>query len=174
MYHTAVTYMWGLNTLTHMSTNSNNQLKSGLNSEVVQRAKAAGINVSLLLAVKYEPIRGNSRSDLVTTYEKLFNAMKDIMCDYETVVEVGLVEGVEKNWPLMWSQSGQYMNGYEGPETTSIHEDVYFLYDPIKILYNLLSAITERTGSYKKSINEVQVALLSVKDMFNDVEKDGG
>lgn len=164
--------------MTHMSTNSNNQLKSGYDCEVVQRAKAAGINVSaicdqLLLAVKYQPIRGNSRSGLVTTYENLFNAMKDILRDYETVVEVGLVTGVKKDWPLMWSQSGQYTEGYEGPETTSIDEDVYFFYDPIQILYNLLSAITERTGSYKESINEVQVALLSVKDMFNEVEKDG-
>lgn len=60
---------------------------------------------------------------MATTYENLFNAMKDIMRDYETVVEVGLVEGVE-SWPLMWSQSGQYMKGDNGPETTSIHEDV--------------------------------------------------
>lgn len=153
-------------------------ISSVLNSEVVQKAIAAGINVSeicdkLLLAVKYEPVRGNSRSNLVITYEKLFNAMKDILHDYETEVEVGLVEGVNENWPLMWCQSCQYMKGYEGEETTSIREDVYFLYDPIQILNNLVSAIAESAEYYKKHISEVQTALISVRDAFNDVEKTG-
>jgi hypothetical protein len=69
------------------------KLTLGLSRDVIERAKAAGINISsiteqLLNAITYEPTSAVTYDDLVKAYEALFEAMTHILQQYRTLVEV--------------------------------------------------------------------------------------
>jgi hypothetical protein len=59
-----------------------------INKNVIQRAKAAGINVSavteyFLKAITHQPNYGNTRDDLVRVYEVLFSKAWSLLAKYD-------------------------------------------------------------------------------------------
>src|SRR5918911_1170349 len=71
------------------------KLTLGLNKSVIERAKAAGINISaitehLLRAITYDP-NGNTKDDVIRAYEALFNAIRPLLIQYDTRIDVGKI-----------------------------------------------------------------------------------
>ena len=67
----------------------------GIDSQVLERAKVAGINISarteeLLRALTYEP-KGNIKEDVARAYGSLFESMQPIIGKYHTTIEVGKI-----------------------------------------------------------------------------------
>ena len=69
-----------------------------IDKNVIQRAKAAGINVPavteyLLKAITYQPNNGNTRADVVRVYEVLFSKAWSLLAKYDRMggydVDVG-------------------------------------------------------------------------------------
>jgi hypothetical protein len=61
-----------------------------INKNIIQRAKAAGINVSevteyLLKAITYQPNNGNTRDDVVRVYEALFSKAWLLLAKYDQI-----------------------------------------------------------------------------------------
>src|ERR671931_580980 len=69
------------------------KLTLGVDKEVIERAKATGINISaiteeLLKSVTYEP-KDKGERDVMIAYENLFKFMEPLVRKYDLEVEVG-------------------------------------------------------------------------------------
>jgi hypothetical protein len=168
------------------------KLTLGIDKEVIERAKAADINISaiteeLLKSVTYEP-KDKSEEDVVKAYEDLFNSMQPLLDKYDLNIEVGGNESYGADADIdekafLNSSSyildsvmlicPYYMQG--GDELT--HETVYVksrvrsLYEPKTILQNLILAIVERAEKNKQKVRELKLAKRFVEVLLSDIEK---
>jgi hypothetical protein len=165
------------------------KLTLGIDKEVIERAKAAGINISamteeLLKSVTYEP-KGKSTDDVVKAYEELFDSMDLLVRKYELWVEVGFASIGDPNYdddletfkiylrldpqgyPFLWRTHPD--DDGDGP--TSVAEDLPFLYKPKTILENLISALLGRVEENKQKIRELELAKRFVKVLLSDIER---
>jgi hypothetical protein len=161
---------------------ANQELTSEVFRNLIKRAKEAGVNISaitnqLLRALTDQRIEGNTFNDVVNTYQKLFDAMKPIILPYcfsatswtrdDVTVTVG--NAPERDQPLELSPIGLIWVG-ETNEDVSIRDAYYHLYEPMEILYNLISELSYAADANKRKIKGIDDALRLVKAMSDDIE----
>lgn len=155
------------------------KLTLGLNKDIIERAKAAAINISvmteeLLTALTYEPKIGNDLHDVVAAYQALFDAIGRKIIRYDTPpLEVGIlyneVPGKEGS-PILfhpysgfWHMVGNTYNDNKLEELVNRR-----LYPPSKILSNLVTDLIKAAGANKEKIKELELALRFVKVLATD------
>jgi len=147
------------------------------NMEIVDKAKAAGINVAtiseqLLRSTTYEP-KSNTTKDVAKAYETFFDATLPLLVKYNNVnVDVG--RNVEGNALITIYPGGPdedkvvfiaYTPLDEVGQITSgsVEELLSYLYEPKVILHNLILAVSEAAQKNTQTIKELDFALRFVK-----------
>jgi hypothetical protein len=156
---------------------SKQKLTLGIDRNVIEKAKAAGINISaiteqVLTTLTYQPNDGNTRKDVVRAYESLFEKTKSHMAEYDRwdlQITVGQVESRivflhSLYGLLLWDDHDKTM--IEDP--ASVDSVLGLLYKPTRILENLFIALTEYAEENKEKISELKFALRLVKALSND------
>ena len=162
-----------------------------INKNVIQRAKAAGINVSavaeyLLNAITHQPNNGNTRDDLVRVYEVLFSNAWSLLSKYDQMggydIDVGEY-GYDAEKRLKKVICFDTLMGlsicYEdhgNPIQADIPVDrvLDVLYEPMKIIENIIISLTYAAETNKWKLNELKSALQLVKDLSNEDEEEEG
>ena len=160
-----------------------------INENVIQRAKAAGINVSavaeyLLNAITHQPNYGNTRDDLVRVYEVLFSNAWSLLAKYDQMggydIDVGEY-GYDAEKQLKKVICFDTLMGlsicYEdhgNPIEADIPVDRVLngLYEPTKIIENIIISLTYAAETNKEKLNELKSALQLVKDLSNEEEEE--
>ena len=158
-----------------------------INKNVIQRAKAAGINVSavteyLLNAITHKSNNGNTRDDLVRVYEVLFSNAWSLLAKYDQMggyyIDVGEY-GYDTQKRLKKVICFDTLMGlsicYEdhgNPIQADIPVDRVLngLYEPTKIIENIIISLTYAAETNKQKLNELKSALQLVKDLSNEDE----
>ena len=159
-----------------------------INKNVIQRAKAAGINVSavteyLLNAITHKSNNGNTRDDLVRVYEVLFSNAWSLLAKYDQMggyyIDVGEY-GYDTQKRLKKVICFDTLMGlsicYEdhgNPIQADIPVDRVLngLYEPTKIIENIIISLTYAAETNKQKLNELKSALQLVKDLSNEDEE---
>jgi hypothetical protein len=168
------------------------KLTLSLNKEVVERAKAAGINISeitekLLTAVTLTP-SGNSFEDVAEAYGGFLQSIKGILGKYHTEV---LVEKVEypaevkadnpdwKDFDIILDKHGLWKKSYDDEKEEVNYEliddigiAINFLGDPVKLLENVINSLIEAALRNKEQIAKLQFALKLVKALSEEEKGD--
>jgi hypothetical protein len=155
------------------------KLTLGLNKDIIERAKAARINISvmteeLLTAITYEPNVGNDLSDVIAAYQTLFDAIGHKIIRYDTPpLEVGILYNDypdREGCPILfhpysgfWHMVGNTYNDNKLEELVHRH-----LYPPSKILSNLVTDLIKAAEGNKKKIFELELALRFIKVLETD------
>jgi hypothetical protein len=169
------------------------KLTLALNGEVIEKAKAAGINISsvteqILKTMTFEP-KGNTKKDLIKSYTMLFESIKPVLDRYDAEMVVGKQPGGSED---RFDEDGNKLPGstiYVGFEIrlnsnylfviveaedeivrTSIAAEIHHLYSPIKILENLILALIEAAQKNKEKFRELEFALRFIKALSNEEE----
>ena len=161
------------------------KLTLGIEKDVVERAKTAGINISalteqLLKSMTYEP-RGNTREDVVNAYWHLFEAAAPILKRYSAVVEVGYIEPDPEiiKYPgpikLAYAENTQEIGLFLANDKVidnQINVDEYLgcLHPTNKIISNLISTLIETAQENKDKIKELHFAERFITALCNDIE----
>lgn len=161
------------------------KLTLGVSSEVIEKAKAAGINISeiteqLLTAMTFDA-EGNTQQDVISAYQTFFDAIKNLLTKYGNSIEVGEFTLMDMDAPP--GQEDQYwvfLLGKDGmrksrtdiefpvSEVADINEALYHLYDPKRILENLIKALTIAAEGNKQKLAELDFARRLVKTLADD------
>jgi post-segregation antitoxin (ccd killing protein) len=157
------------------------KLTLGIDRKVIEKAKAAGINISaiteqLLKAITYQPNEGNTRNDVVRAYESLLEKAGSLMAEYDGLdpeITVGKVGSrmvfLHSRYGLMfWDDHTKNM--IENP--SSVDSVLELLYDPMKILEKLIVCLTELAEENKEKLAELKFALRLVKALSDDEGED--
>jgi post-segregation antitoxin (ccd killing protein) len=160
-----------------------------INKNVIQRAKAAGINVSavteyLLNAITHKSNNGNTRDDLVRVYEVLFSNAWSLLAKYDQMggydIDVGEY-GYDAEKRLKKVICFDTLMGlsicYEdhgNPIEADIPVDrvLDVLYEPMKIIENVIISLTYAAETNKERLAELKSALQLVKDLSNEDEEE--
>jgi hypothetical protein len=160
-----------------------------INENVIQRAKAAGINVSavaeyLLNAITHQPNYGNTRDDLVRVYEVLFSNAWSLLAKYDQMggydIDVGEY-GYDAEKQLKKVICFDTLMGlsicYEdhgNPIEADIPVDRVLngLYEPTKIIENIIISLTYAAETNKEKLADLKSALQLVKDLSNEEEEE--
>ena len=160
-----------------------------INKNVIQRAKAAGINVSavteyLLNAITHKSNNGNTRDDLVRVYEVLFSNAWSLLAKYDQMggyyIDVGEY-GYDTQKRLKKVICFDTLMGlsicYEdhgNPIEADIPVDsvLEVLYEPMKIIENIIISLTYAAETNKEKLDDLKSALQLVKT-FSDEEEEG-
>jgi hypothetical protein len=158
------------------------KLTLGIDKDVIERAKAAGVNISavtehLLKAITYQPNGGNTRDDVVKAYDALFKAATDILNQYDTAFEVGRRKRYEEVDGKKVLTEGLLVY-YPGPgildsewQSYEVGSVLHCLYDPYTLLHKLISALLESAEQNKEKIRELEFALRFVKVLSDENKK---
>jgi hypothetical protein len=149
----------------------NKTLSSEVTRDIVKRAKEAGVNVSGIIsqlqrALAAQGNEGNTANDFESTYKKLFKAMRRIMHPYRVMVEIGNDNScpLGDRVPINLTLAGIHTSG-QGP-FYGVPDDIY---EPQKIVHNLISALTQVAEANKQKIDGLGLALRSVKSLADDI-----
>jgi hypothetical protein len=158
------------------------KLTLSLNKDVIQRAKAAGINISeitekLLTAVTLTP-RGNSYDDVAEAYRGFLQSIRGILEKYNA--EVILKKEPDPPKHIVWLDemglwSAYYNEKEDAPEYQLIEnpkEAISLLGDPVKLLENIINSLIEAAVRNKEQIIRLEFALKLVK-AFSEEKGDG-
>jgi hypothetical protein len=164
----------------------NQELPSEVTRELIKRSKEAGINISGIIsqlqrALADQRIEGNTFNDLVNIHQKLFDAMKLIILPYcfsgvstwwkDVKVEVGNAWSFDRgDRPIVLTQQGLFWRVREGMGAVRMSDVYYYLYEPMKIVYNLISGLIQTAEANKQEIKGIDDTLRLVKTMSDDVE----
>jgi hypothetical protein len=86
------------------------------------------------------------------------------------IVEVGNVVFPESDGiPINLTQEGPLVSGYED-NRLAFPAALCYLYEPMKIVYNLISELTQAAEANKQKIKGFDVALRLVETMSDDVD----
>jgi hypothetical protein len=161
-----------------------------INKGVIEKAKAAGINVPavteyLMKAITYQPNNGNTRADVVRVYESLFSRAWRLLAKYDQMggyhVDVGEIGyDVEKSlkkvicFDTMMGLSICYED-HSHPIEADIRVDrvLDVLYEPTKIIENIIISLTYAAETNKWKLDELESVLQFVKTL-SDEEEEGG
>jgi hypothetical protein len=164
------------------------KLTLDIDKSVIQRAKAAGVDVPavteyLMKAITYQPNNGNTRDDLVRVYESLFSkawrllAKYDRMGGYHTDVgECGydVEKGLKKVicFDTLMGLSICYED-HGHPIEADIPVDRLFdvLYNPTKIIENIIISLTYAAETNKRKLDELESVLQYVKTVSDEEEE---
>jgi hypothetical protein len=160
-----------------MQISAKDQLTSELTKDVVRRAMEAGVNVSNIISQLQDALvdqghESNTPEDLMDKYRKVFRAMRYIIQPYEVHVEIGFIGNRFDSWeddliPLKLTRFGIVMFGQKNCYLSDVA--VNLLYEPKKILYNLISEITKAAEENKHKAKTFEAALRSVKAMSDEM-----
>ncbi len=151
-----------------------------LSKEVIDKAKAAGINISalteqVLKAYTYEPV-GYSNDDFADAYDKLFMSMKPVLHKYDTRVTVGQHTGVKfalSPCDIYWYNGRlliETIGSWQEDSTTQISEVLPYLYDPPKILENLIKSLIRAAERNKDKVQKFKFASRFLRILSEDEE----
>jgi len=158
-----------------------------INKNVIQRAKAASINVSavteyLLNAITHQSNNGNTRDDLVRVYEVLFCNAWSLLAKYDQIggydIDVGEY-GYDTEKRLRKVICFDTLMGlsicYEdhgNPIEADIPVDrvLDVLYEPMKIIENIIISLTYAAETNKERLAELKSALQFVKTLSDEKE----
>jgi hypothetical protein len=158
-----------------------------IDKSVIQRAKAAGVDVPavteyLMKAITYQPNNGNTRDDVVRVYESLFSkawrllAKYDRMGGYHTDVgEYGYDIAKRLKKVICFDTLMGLSICYEdhgNPIEADIPVDRLFdvLYNPTKIIENIIRSLTYAAETNKWKLNELESVLQYVKTVSDEEE----
>jgi post-segregation antitoxin (ccd killing protein) len=159
-----------------------------INKNVIQRAKAAGINVSavteyLLNAITHKSNNGNTRDDLVRVYEVLFSNAWSLLAKYDQIggydIDVGEY-GYDAEKRLKKVICFDTLMGlsicYEdhgNPIEADIPVDrvLDVLYEPTKIIENIIISLTYAAETNKRKLNELESVLQYAKTVSDEEEE---
>jgi post-segregation antitoxin (ccd killing protein) len=159
-----------------------------INKNVIQRAKAAGINVSavteyLLNAITHQSNNGNTRDDLVRVYEVLFSNAWSLLAKYDQIggydIDVGEC-GYDTEKRLKKVICFDTLMGlsicYEdhgNPIEADIPVDRVLngLYEPMKIIENIIISLTYAAETNKRKLDDLKSALQLVKTLSDEEEE---
>ena len=162
------------------------KLTLGLNKSVIERAKAAGINISaitehLLRAIIYDP-NGNTNDDVIKAYEALFNAIRPLLIQYDTRIDVGKIRHyndpeckeisyqdsilLEKVGLILYDEHS--VPGLAYANSTSVAEILPYVYKPVTILENLIIALIDAAQKNRDKIKELEFALRFIRVLSDD------
>jgi post-segregation antitoxin (ccd killing protein) len=160
-----------------------------INKNVIQRAKAAGINISavteyLLNAITHQSNNGNTRDDLVRVYEVLFCKAWSLLVKYDQIggydIDVGKY-GYDAEKRLKKVICFDTLMGlsicYEdhgNPIEADIPVDrvLDVLYEPMKIIENIIISLTYAAETNKQRLDQLKSALQLVKTLSDEEEEE--
>ena len=158
------------------------KLTLALNKDVIQRAKDAGINISaiteqLLSALTFEPV-GNTKSDLVTVYEKFFTSIQTVLDKYNATVRVGKGysyfttsdKKVETEvYDIYLDNKILYIwaDYFEEPVLIEVKNEIENMFSPTEILENLVNSVISGAERNTDTIQEMKFALRFLKTLSN-------
>ncbi len=160
-----------------------------INKNVIQRAKAAGINVSavteyLLNIITHKSNNGNTRDDLVRVYEVLFSNAWSLLAKYDQMggydIDVGecgydAEKGLKKVicFDTLMGLSICYED-HGNPIEADIPVDrvLDVLYEPIKIIENIIISLTYAAETNKEKLDELKSALQLVKTLSDEEQEE--
>ena len=174
-------------------------VSDGIDKDVIEKAKAAGINVSSIMekflkTMNYElknddnnddDDNGNTRHDVARAYEALFHEAWRVLCEYDQRGNFDVVVG---KWQYDWekkmktiicfnSRRGLAICYDDDPWTPIQEPDVPVdkvlegLYSLDKILENLLVALTHAAEANKARITRLKFVKQLVKTLSDKEEK---
>jgi hypothetical protein len=161
---------------------SKQKLTLAIDRNVIEKAKAAGINISsiteqVLKAMTYQPNEGNTRDDVVRAYQAILDEARSVMSKHiggEFQITVGKVKS-----KIVFLNSAYGLILWNGrtkdtiDAKPSVDRVLGLLYKPNRIIENLLVALTEEEEyNNKEKISEVKFALRLVKALSDDGEDD--
>jgi hypothetical protein len=147
------------------------KLTLGISKDVIENAKAAGINISsitehILKVITYDP-KKNTKDDLINAYEVFFEAIKPVLKKYGTGIYVGDFDEGDPNTGGSWNVT-IYLNhnnlykqvdAFDDSRIIQVSDVVSELFKPTKILENLLRALVLAADENKEKMKEFEVAL---------------
>lgn len=146
------------------------KLTLGISKDVIDKAKATGINISsitehLLKVITYDP-KKNTEEDLAKAYEVFFEAIKPVLKKYGAWVKVGdYYEGDPdaEVWHITIGLSHyslfKTISELDESKTVQVSDVVSELFNPTRILENLLEALINAAEKNKEKMKEFEVAL---------------
>lgn len=155
------------------------KLTLGLSKEVIDKAKAAHINISaiteqVLRAFTYEPA-GYTNEDVVKAYAELFKSMQPVLDKYAATVTVGDLQEEEHGYPYDISlQKGELIiNDSEGKKLgkISISEALPHLYEPAQILEALMKSLIRAAEKNKNKLATFKFASRFLRMLSEDEEQ---
>jgi hypothetical protein len=158
------------------------KLTLSLNKDVIQRAKAAGINISeitetMLTAVTMTPT-GNSYDDVMKAYMAFFESIKEILGKYNaevTVLRYGKMNEIVLNGDGLFREIYDDPKEEYSPVREPVKDDwqiVHFLDNPIELLDKVIRALIEAAEENKEQIAKLQFALKFVKALSEEEKGD--
>jgi hypothetical protein len=162
-----------------------------IDKNVIQRAKAAGINVPavteyLLKAITYQPNNGNTRDDVVRVYEALLSKAWSLLTKYDRMggydVDVGecgydAEKGLKKVicFDTLMGLSICYED-HGNPIEADIPVDrvLDVLYEPTKIIENIIISLTYAAETNKRKLDELESVLQFVKTLSDEEQEEEG
>jgi len=146
------------------------KLTLGISKDVIEKAKATGINISsiteqVLKAITYDP-KMNTEEDLSNAYQAFFDAITPSLKKYGATVQVGeMYEGDSGDdlWKFTIDLHHQGLSKnnseLEVYRTVKVNDVTSSLYKPTQILENLLRSLIEAAEHNKKKMQEFEIAL---------------
>jgi hypothetical protein len=164
------------------------KLTLDIDKNVIQRAKAAGVDVPavteyLMKAITHQPNNGNTRDDVVRVYQSLFSKAWRLLAKYDRMggydVDVGKfgfdAKGLKKVicFDTLMGLSICYED-HGNPIEADIPVDrvLDILYEPTKIIENIIISLTYAAETNKRKLNELESVLQYVKTV-SDVDEEG-
>jgi Post-segregation antitoxin CcdA len=146
-----------------------------INQNVIKKAKNAGLNISslterVLNAYSYAS-DGNSKEDVIRSYENLFDIIKEIVKIYGISVDVGIsTSDTESNSRILLNaDNGLYIkNENSCVIKTTVAQILQHLYSPDVILEQLILACLASAAQNKTKTTELNIALRFLKLLFAD------
>ena len=154
------------------------KLTLGISKDVIEKAKATGINISsiteqVLKAMTYDS-KKNTEEDLAKVYEIFFEAIKPVLKKYGAWVRVGtFYEGNPDTemWhgtiDLSSSSLSRNVEEVEEYHTVAVLDVVSDLFNPTKILENLLESLINAAEKNTEKMKEFEVALRIIGALTN-------
>ncbi|HEX5892973.1 MAG TPA: hypothetical protein VFY41_08935, partial [Nitrososphaeraceae archaeon] len=136
------------------------------------------ITEQFLKIITYQINKWDTRIDVVRAYEELLNNVLFFLMKYsktEFQIEVGEVLGLKK----IWLHSNMWISVWDVNDADKVEPDVSveavldYLYQPMKILENVIVVLTELAGANKEKIAELKVTLRLIKALSDDEEEEG-
>ena len=165
---------------------SKSTILDSLPEEAKDKEKPKPINITIseiteqfLKIIRYQINKWDTRIDEVRAYEELLNNVLFFLMKYsktEFLIDVGDVVGLKK----IRLHSNMGLSLWDVNDTNKVEPDVSveavldYLYEPMKILENVIAVLTELAGANKEKIAELKVAQRVVKALSDDDEKEQG
>jgi hypothetical protein len=166
----------------------------GISKDVVEKAKAAGINISeitedLLTTMTFQP-KGNTKDDVMNAYQSFLDVMSKLLEKYGASAPIGSVnysmgpdtepEDPNELWTEHWTfyvgAGGVWKAGYkewynghneslESDNKVPLSELMPYMFEPKTILENLIKAITTAAEYNKEKLAQLDFAMRLVQTM---------